>query len=187
MTELILAYGILVFFFVMDFIIRKDKNAASVKDTKDDKKSTVLILTTFFVVLFLSILLNFLHFGQFNNEKTAICGICLMFFGMLIRIHSMLTLSLYYTRTLVITGEQDIIKKGLYRVIRHPGYLGTILIWGAAGLAMQNQIIFILALLLVLAAYFYRIHYEEKMLVAVFGEKYRSYQKNTWRLLPFIW
>lgn len=187
MITLILAYGMLICFFAMDFVIRKDKNARSVENSEDDKKSTVLILLTFFVVLFLSVILNLMQIGNFEDEKTAVCAISLMLLGMLIRIHSMLTLSLYYTRTLVTAAEQSVVKKGLYCIIRHPGYLGTILVWGAAGLAMQNMIIFVLAFLLVCIAYSYRIYHEEKMLVVAFGDAYRSYQKKSWRLLPFIW
>jgi protein-S-isoprenylcysteine O-methyltransferase Ste14 len=75
----------------------------------------------------------------------------------------------------------------LFDHIRHPGYLGTILIWGAAGLAMQNKIVFAVGTILILIAYFYRITNEEKMLENEFGEKYIDYKKHTWRLIPFIW
>jgi protein-S-isoprenylcysteine O-methyltransferase Ste14 len=107
--------------------------------------------------------------------------------GLIIRIWSMRTLSKYYTRTLIITEEQQIIKKGPYRIIRYPGYLGTILIWSGAGLAMQDIIIFILATSLILIAYFYRINNEEKMLAAQFVEKFSEYKKHTWRILPPVW
>lgn len=171
----------------MDFIIRKDKTAKSVENTKDDNKSTLLILTTFFIVLVVSILFNFLHIGTFDNPLLAKIGLGIMILGILIRIHSMLTLSKYYTRTLITVNKQQIVKRGLYKIIRHPGYLGTILIWGAAGLAMTNEIIFIAGTLLILIAYYYRIKNEEKMLQAEFGETYKSYMKKSWRLLPVIW
>jgi protein-S-isoprenylcysteine O-methyltransferase Ste14 len=110
-----------------------------------------------------------------------------MVVGLLLRIWSMLTLSKYYTRTLLTIEKQEIVKKGPYRVIRHPGYLGTILIWSAAGLAMQNEIIFIVATIMILIAYLYRIENEEQMLIKQFGEKYTDYKKHSWRLIPLIW
>ena len=99
----------------------------------------------------------------------------------------MKTLSKYYTRVLTTTEEQEIIKKGPYKIIRHPGYLGTMLTWSAAGVAMQNLIIFIAGTGMMLIAYFYRINYEEKMLVDKFGEKFNDYKKHTWRILPPVW
>ena len=187
MTEKIIAYLILLSFFLMDFVIRKDKTAKSVERTTDDKKSTIFILLTFFVVLILSAVSNFFEFGIFKNIQVARVGILIMLIGISIRIISMLTLSKYYTRTLITVNNQELVKKGIYRIIRHPGYLGTILIWGFAGLAMQNIIIFLVAFILVLTAYYYRILNEEKMLLTTFADKYLEYKKQSWRLLPFIW
>ena len=187
MTEKIIAYLILLSFFLMDFVIRKDKTAKSVERTKDDNKSTNFILLTFFVVLILSAVLNFFEFGIFKNIQVARVGILIMVIGISIRIISMLTLSRYYTRTLITVNNQELVKKGIYRTIRHPGYLGTILIWGFAGLAMQNLFIFLVAIILVLTAYYYRIVNEEKMLLTTFADKYLEYKKQSWRLLPFIW
>jgi protein-S-isoprenylcysteine O-methyltransferase Ste14 len=183
----ILTYILLSSFFGIDFIIRKDKTAKSIEKTKDDNKSTLLIVLTFFVVLVLSIALNIFKLGTFENLFVARIGLGIMFLGLLVRIASMLTLSKYYTRTLITVDEQQIVKKGLYKVIRHPGYLGTILIWSAAGLGMTNKIVFIAGTILIFLAYYYRIANEEKMLQQDFGERYSEYMKHSWRLIPFLW
>jgi protein-S-isoprenylcysteine O-methyltransferase Ste14 len=187
MTERILTYILLAVFFAMDFIIRKDKTAKTVEKTKDDNKSTLLILLTFFVVLVLSIVFNVFKIGTFDNIFLARIGLGIMVLGFLIRIISMLTLSKYYTRTLITVDKQEIVKTGLYKIIRHPGYLGTILIWGAAGLGMTNKIVFITGIILIVAAYYYRIDNEEKMLQQEFKDKYSNYRKHSWRLIPFVW
>ena len=36
-------------------------------------------------------------------------------------------------------------------------------------------------------AYSYRIHSEERMLVASFGSRYEEYQKSSWRLVPYLY
>ena len=187
MKEKIIAYLILLSFFVMDFIIRKDKTAKSVERTEDDNKSTLLILLTFFVVLLLSAVFNVLGFGNFHNVQIAHAGIMLMMPGMIIRIISMRTLSRFYTRTLLTVDKQELVQKGIYKVIRHPGYLGTILVWGFAGLAMENLVIFCLALPMVLFAYTYRIRNEERMLANNFGALFTAYKQVSWRLVPLIW
>jgi len=187
MTSSLVAYILLVSFFLLDVFVRKGKTAKSLKKTDSDHKSTFFIVLTFIVVLICSLILNWLKFGTFHNETIGTIGISLMVVGLLIRVNSILTLGKYYTRTLLTVGKQDIIKKGLYKYIRHPGYLGTIFIWSAAGLAIQNGIIFITATILILISYNYRITNEEKMLLNTFGEKYSEYKKHSWRLIPFVW
>ena len=187
MAERILTYLLLIIFFGMDFIIRKDKTAKNIEGTKDDNKSTLLILLTFFVVLVLSIVLNILKIGTFDNPFLGRIGLVIMLLGLVIRVTSMLTLSKYYTRTLITVDKQEIVKKGLYKIIRHPGYFGTILIWSAAGLGMTNEVVFITGSILIVLAYYYRINNEEKMLQQEFKEKYADYMEHSWRLIPFVW
>jgi protein-S-isoprenylcysteine O-methyltransferase Ste14 len=187
MTERIIAYIVLAVFFVMDSFVRRGKKAKSIEKTNTDNRSTVFIVISFFTVLVISLVLNWLQIGVFNNELIGIIGLVIMVLGLIIRITSMLTLSKYYTRTLVMVDEQTIVKNGIYKYIRHPGYLGTILIWCSAGVAMENSIVTIITSILILVAYYYRISNEEKMLVNTFGEKYKEYKQHTWRLLPFIW
>jgi protein-S-isoprenylcysteine O-methyltransferase Ste14 len=187
MTERIFAYLLLAVFFGMDFIIRKDKTEKSVAATKDDNKSTYLILLTFFVVLIVSIAMNAFNIGSFHNLSIGRIGLGIMILGLLIRISSMLTLKNYYTRTLITVDKQEIIQKGIYKSIRHPGYLGTILIWSAAGLAMNNLLIFIIGTILIVVAYYYRIENEERMLQQQFDAQYTDYKNHSWRLIPFVW
>ncbi len=76
---------------------------------------------------------------------------------------------------------------GPHEYVRHPCYLGVILLWVGAGLATVNWIAAALVTLTFVAAYRYRINAEERMLVASFGEQYVAYKEHTWRLLPFVW
>ena len=86
-----------------------------------------------------------------------------------------------------ISESQRVVQEGPYKNVRHPGYLGVILLWVGAGLATVNWIVAALATLTVIAAYRYRINAEERMLVASFGAQYEAYMKHTWRLLLFVW
>jgi len=187
MLQLITAYLLLITFFMLEFLLRKDKTAKSLNESEADMKSTYLIGLTVFLVLILSVAFNFLGIGKFNNEIISWFGVCMMVIGLSVRTWSMKTLSKYYTRVLTTTEEQEIIKRGPYKIIRHPGYLGTMLTWSAAGLAMQNLIIFVVGTCMMVIAYFYRINYEEKMLVDKFGDRFNDYKKHTWKILPPVW
>jgi protein-S-isoprenylcysteine O-methyltransferase Ste14 len=187
MDQLILAYLLLLAFFLPEAFIRKSRNAKNSGKTKDDKKSTFLVAMALSSVLILSEILNLLRLGRFRNAWISIAGLALMVTGLVIRSWSMLTLQKFYTRTLHVQEQQQLIKKGPYKHIRHPGYLGTILTWEAAGLAMQNFMVLIVAVVLISSAYIYRIQQEEKMLLRKFGDDFLSYKKHSWRLIPFIW
>ena len=107
--------------------------------------------------------------------------------GITLRMWAVQTLGRFYTRTLRISESQRVVQEGPYKNVRHPGYLGVILLWVGAGLATVNWIVAALVTLTVIAAYRYRINAEERMPVASFGEQDEAYMKHTWRLLPFVW
>jgi len=174
-------------FFVMDFIIRKDVKATSIRKTKDDNNSTKFIVLAFFITLTSAELLNYYKVGKLDNPTIAKIALVFMFLGLIIRIYSMLKLKNSYTRTLLTTEQQKLISTGLYKIIRHPGYLGTILIWAFFGFAIKNYIVAIIGISLTFIAYSYRIKNEEKMLLHQFGQQYKDYQKRTWKIVPHIW
>jgi protein-S-isoprenylcysteine O-methyltransferase Ste14 len=187
MFQLVAAYLCLVLFFSLEFLARKGRNAKKLGFSDSDHRSTIYIGLCFFVVLFLSAILNTLRVGRFYNPRVANIALVMMSIGLAIRVWAMLVLRKYYTRTLITTDHQRIIRSGPYRLIRHPGYLGTCLVWSSAGLAMQNTDVFICATVLILLAYFYRIKNEEHMLVRQFGKDYQDYINHSWRLIPFLW
>ena len=92
----------------------------------------------------------------------------------------------YYTRTLRVTDTQAIVSQGPYRVIRHPGYLGTIFVWIGFALSVGNWIATIILAILLFGVYGYRIRSEEVMLMDRFGNEYQEYRRRTWRLVPFL-
>ncbi len=80
---------------------------------------------------------------------------------------------------------RNIKTKGPYSIIRHPGYLGEIIMVFACCITIEKWFALILFLLLIIFIRI-RIHEEEKILIL--KESYREYTKNvTWKLIPFIW
>ena len=69
--------------------------------------------------------------------------------------------------------------------VRHPIYLGWILIVFGSPLMTMSRLLFatISSAYLIVA-----IPWEERSLVEAFGDRYRTYQKQVrWRLLPWLW
>jgi protein-S-isoprenylcysteine O-methyltransferase Ste14 len=74
---------------------------------------------------------------------------------------------------------------GPFAIVRHPIYLGWILMVFATPVMTTSQLLFAVTSTLYLVA---AIPFEERSLVEVFPEKYGAYQKEMrWRLIPFIW
>jgi protein-S-isoprenylcysteine O-methyltransferase Ste14 len=74
----------------------------------------------------------------------------------------------------------------MYNFIRHPGYLGGLLIFLGLSTALSNWLSILLKLIPITFGYVYRIYVEERFLVEQFGQKFIDYQKRTKRLIPYI-
>ena len=191
MAPIIAAYLLLLLYFVSDARLRKSEKARQVIDNEADRRSTIRLVQVFGVsilLLLLAPLLNAFHLGRAGTGLLlAWLGVALMALGILLRAWSTRVLGRFYTRTLLIDSGHRLVREGPYRLVRHPGYTGSLLVWIGAGLAAANWIVFIPVSLLCLAAYIYRMRSEEAMLLATFGQEYEEYMRCTKRLVPFIY
>lgn len=93
---------------------------------------------------------------------------------------------LFKSGHVAVIGEQRpsrIISTGAFGYVRHPLYLGSILVY--LGLAVSTASLFCLALLVVIVLFYNTIAaYEEKMMEAKFGQAYTAYRLDTGRWLP---
>ena len=93
---------------------------------------------------------------------------------------------LFKSGHVAVIGEQRpsrIISTGAFGYVRHPLYLGSILVY--LGLTVSTASLFCLALLVVIVLFYnYIADYEEKLMEAKFGQDYIAYRLNTGRWLP---
>jgi protein-S-isoprenylcysteine O-methyltransferase Ste14 len=83
--------------------------------------------------------------------------------------------------------NHELIETGLYKNIRHPGYLGQLIIFLGISTTLSNWLSILLMIIPVLLGYLNRITVEEKFMVEQMGQKYIDYQKRTKRLIPTIY
>ncbi|MGL5941577.1 MAG: methyltransferase family protein [Waterburya sp.] len=189
-TTAILAYLLIICYFIIERLLRKGKKSLSLQAGEFDRGSSKIIWISSLlgiVLVFLATILNVYKIGFWNNIYLAWTGIILMLGGLAMRYWAAKVLGEFYTRTLQTISGQQIITKAPYSYIRHPGYLGTFLIEIGAGLAITNWIILSIILVIGILSRVYRIQIEEEMLKTVFGEQYQIYSEQTWRLIPFIY
>ncbi len=92
----------------------------------------------------------------------------------------------YASRIVETDNEQKIITTGLYGVVRHPMYIGVLIMYMPTPLALGSYWGLIPMAFLPVALVF-RILNEEKVLKENFGD-YEEYCKKTkYRLVPYIW
>lgn len=111
----------------------------------------------------------------------------LLAFGLIIRWTAIRTLGQAFSANVAIKHSQKICSDGLYRFLRHPSYLGMLLIFLAAGLHSRNWTGLGVAFIPTAVAVLYRIHIEEIALREAFGEEYFAYSRATKRLIPGLY
>ena len=162
---------------------------SKMKNSRDlDKNSLRLIWITIIVSISLGILSSdFLVVPIIKSNFIRLLGILIILFGMILRFSAIWTLGKFFTVDLAINADHQLIKKGLYKYIRHPSYTGSLLSFLGLGLTLNNWISLIVIFVPVLISFIYRINIEEKLLLAQIGLEYGDYMQQTKRLIPLIY
>ena len=122
-----------------------------------------------------------------NNWWTLGLGVAVVLAGVALRSWSILTLGPYFRREVTIEPGQRIVRRGPYRLLRHPSYAGLVLIFAGFGLAFGSWVSAAVALVIVFAGMLPRIRVEERALAQAFGAEYTDYAKSTARVIPYVW
>jgi protein-S-isoprenylcysteine O-methyltransferase Ste14 len=115
-------------------------------------------------------------------------GVAALLAGIGLRAWSFRTLGgQYFNFAITVSPDQAVVTSGPYRLLRHPGHAGFLLICMGFGLASANWVTLAAVTLLPLAMLVWRIRVEENALFAVLGDRYRCYASGHRRLVPLIW
>jgi protein-S-isoprenylcysteine O-methyltransferase Ste14 len=114
-------------------------------------------------------------------------GLGLIVIGIIIRAVAIATLWRYFPVDVSIREGQELIDRGLYGVIRHPAYTGSLLSFIGLGFAFGNWLSVAIIAVATIAGFSYRIAVEESALIEHFGDRYRDYMRRTKRLIPGIY
>ena len=134
-----------------------------------------------------SILAN--GFGSFSTlfPLLGYLGCLFIAFGVTIRVMAVATLKKQFTVKVSIIERHEIVETGIFKIIRHPAYLGHLASLFGIGLVLGNWVGLMALVVLPLLGILYRIHVEESVLLGYFGSAYQEHANRTKRLLPRIW
>jgi len=125
--------------------------------------------------------------GEENLRTVFYVGIVITLSGTFLRMHCWKMLGEFFTHTVTIASNHQVINIGAYRFLRHPAYLGGWLNLIGLGLIMGN---FASLALISIGGFFlfhYRITVEEQALQSALGEQYTRFMQTRKRLIPFVY
>ena len=114
-------------------------------------------------------------------------GMTLAVVGLVVRVHSILTLKQFFTYSVVRVENQKVMETGLYKFIRHPGYLGQLMIFIGISVSISNWLSVLTMMIPVTLGYLYRIRMEERFMVKQLGDSYLNYQARTKKIIPRLY
>lgn len=105
--------------------------------------------------------------------------------GVLLRVLCHFQLGYHFSPYVELADEHTLTERGLYRYVRHPMYLGTLLILVGVPMMLSSPWSAMFALLAA-AGLWARIRKEEQFLSQKLPG-YGEYATRTWRLVPWVW
>lgn len=178
-------YGGILGFFALELATRRRGAASSLRTTREDRGTTRRIGISYAVAAEAPLLMRLLPVPRLP-AAVAPAGLVLQAGGVALRAWSMRTLGASYTRTLRTEAGQEVVDAGPYRLVRHPGYAASLLIWIGFALTSRSPLALALVAALLGDAYRRRIQAEELLLERELPA-YAAYRLRTKRLIPFLW
>lgn len=117
----------------------------------------------------------------------SVLGAFVLAAGAGLRIVSIRTLDRHFSYEVRVEKDHELVERGVYGVLRHPSYLGIILVCLGAALLLGSLPGALAGGALMSGIVVWRIATEERVLRAGLGSAYDEYARRTWRLVPFVY
>ena len=121
-----------------------------------------------------------------DNQVVRWAGLVVFAVGMGLVYWSGIALGKLYSAEVTIQEDHRLVTSGPYRYIRHPRYLGAVLLGPGLSLIFRSWI-GLVASIAVVVIMLLRIRDEEAVMHEEFGQEWEEYCQSTWRLIPPIY
>ncbi|RBL88056.1 methyltransferase family protein [Chitinophaga flava] len=176
--------------FLSEILLHRILRGGAAEDQKSkDKGSLAYIWIIILICINAAVYISFkTHFPiRQDGSNMNYIGLSIILLGMLLRFYAIASLGRLFTVVVTIRKDHHVKKDGIYAVLRHPSYAGSLLSFLGFGLSLNNWISLVVIFIPVLAAFIYRMDIEEKVLTEQFGTEYTDYMKHTSRIIPWIY
>lgn len=164
----------------------------SVEETNEKQSSDRFSVILILAMSALGVIAPIIDWAYFHEQKNlfnwiTFAGIATLLFGIYFRAWAVNTLGKFFTATVQIKDDHQLIQSGPYQIVRHPSYTGAFLAILATSLILNSWIGFFIAFIAMSYAYYVRIRIEEKELTGKFQDRYIEYKKTTKMIIPYVW
>lgn len=124
--------------------------------------------------------------AAYHFDFVSVIGFVLLISGLGTRLQATRTLGEYFSPVVRVLPEHKLVKHGIYKHLRHPIYLGSMLAFFSVPFIFHSLYGFLVTALAI-PFILYKIRVEERMLTEKFGDEYRDYVKNSKKLIPYVY
>ncbi|KAL1920269.1 uncharacterized protein VTP21DRAFT_1415 [Calcarisporiella thermophila] len=183
---LILGYGLIIANLFLDGTLHFDRssNRLELGPALRDEVGAKNVLIAYGISLFIPIL--FAIFGaNYDMSWMGWFGLSLMLGGGILCAWAARVNQFYYRG--IVQADQYLCTEGPYKVLRHPGYLGSVLVWIGFGLTSSHWIVALLVSVIMGFSYWNRARREEDAMYERFSVDYQAYADETAAFIPFVY
>ncbi|HEX5538619.1 MAG TPA: isoprenylcysteine carboxylmethyltransferase family protein [Methylophilaceae bacterium] len=112
-------------------------------------------------------------------------GLALTVSGLLLTLWARRQLGRNWSALVAIKHGHELVVSGPYRYVRHPIYSGLILAFAGSCIA-QGELRSLIAFVIVLAVFSWKLRREERWLTQAFGRQYQAYRQQVKALVPYV-
>jgi protein-S-isoprenylcysteine O-methyltransferase Ste14 len=157
---------------------------------REDRRSKGFLALAFFASVLLAFAERgrgpFLQLDEQLQMLMAIVGVACVVLGAALRQWSIHTLGEAFTDRARVVAGQQLVKRGPYAWVRHPGYSGLILVFLGFPMLVASVAGLVLCITLCTPALAYRISVEEQLLERHFEAEWIEFASSRPRLLPSL-
>ena len=183
-----LAVALLMGWILIDgVVVFRHKTGAAENRDRHSMKFIMFASPSMLLIALLAAYGKFGGLGAMHAAALQVAGLCVMAIGIGVRSAAIAQLGRFHTPNVAVRADHALREDGLYRLVRHPSYLGALIAFAGFGLALGNWLAFWIVALAAPCIYLVRIREEEAALAAAFGEAYAAYRRRTTRLVPWLY
>lgn len=157
------------------------------KQNTDGKSLNTIWITIILAIVFSIWISNHFSYPIYSGFVGRYIGVSIIFLGIALRLYAVLALGRYFTVDVTIRVSHELKTDGIYKYVRHPSYLGSLISFIGMGLTLNSWISFTILSTAVIVVFINRIKVEERVLTQHFGSRYTEYKKHTFGFLPFFY
>ena len=167
-------------------VLVKRSKTGTVK-TRKDRGSLIILWVMMTIGLTCGFFLSKYDSRNSVNYFYAGFGFVFILAGLIIRWVAIIQLGKSFTVDVAITDVAKLKTDGIYKQVRHPSYLGLLLVVTGFSITMNSFYSFLAIVVPIFLAISYRISVEEKVLISEFGDSYIQYKANSKKIIPGIY